>query len=113
MLLQGEYHLKLIISPYPAVLPFPYVTTSHRGLLGVRDVSSCVESRDKLIIDHFVENWEGVLLGLKGNLLDKERKKINKAITTHLKEMLGMIQLESQMYGIFNICFLRTVIKTS
>ena len=66
-----------------------------------------------MITDHFVENWEDVLLGLKENLLNKERKKINKAITTNLGEMLGMIQTESQMFGIFNICFLRRVIKTS
>ena len=83
------------------------------GLLGVPSVSSCVESRDKLITDHFCRKLGGRAVGSEGKSPQQGEEKINKAIPTNLREMLGLILTESQMFGIFNICFLRGVFKTS
>lgn len=74
-------------------------------------MSDGVQSRDNLIVEDFLENWEE-LLGLNRHLRDKERKSIQKALDTmKLENFAGIIQAESNVYGIFNISLIRSPLK--
>ena len=71
-------------------------------------VSAGVQSRDNLILEDFVKNWE-MLLGLTGDLRDKEKKRIRKALTEI--NIVSMVQANPEFHGIFNICLLRSRVK--
>ena len=83
----------------------------YRELRTVPSVSSSVQSRDKLIVEDFLENWEE-LLGLSKHLRDKERRSIRRALNAmKLDGVAKRIQAESDMYGVFNISLIRSPFK--
>lgn len=87
------------------------LNTLIRELRTIPSVSSGVQSRDKLIVEDFLENWEE-LLGLSRHLRDKERRSIRRALNTmKLEGVARMIQAESDMYGVFNISLIRSPVK--
>ena len=77
----------------------------------IPSVSASVQSRDDLILEDFIQNWEE-LLRLGADLRDKERKTIRKVLhEMKLKGIATLIQRESDNHGYCGFVLLRSPVK--
>ena len=79
--------------------------------MAVSSLSASVQTRDDLIREDFIKNWEE-LLGLSEHLRDKERKAINKAFhVIKFADITTLIQTQSDTHGIVGGSIVRNPVK--